>query len=103
MPASMGTDFDISSNTFAKLANTAEKFSLPGSAEYATTQICSSSSPFRVTSQSLQVRPSTLSVLPVSATSTVHCFPFMPSMPPAPPIICSICARCSGGMAAMRA
>jgi hypothetical protein len=59
----MGTDFAISSNTLAKLPNTAEKFSLPGSAENGTTQICSSSTPSRVTSHTLQLRPSTLSAL----------------------------------------
>ena len=97
MPDSMGTDFAISSKTFEKLPNTVEKFSLPGSAEYATTQICSSSTPSRVTSQTLQVRPSTLSDLPVSATSTVRGVPLRP----APPSICSICARCSGGSLAI--
>src|SRR5678815_5963882 len=93
----MGTDFAISSNTLAKLPNTAEKFSLPGSAEYGTTQICSSSTPSRVTSHNLQLRPSTLSDLPVSATSTVRGLP----LKPAPPSICCICACCSGGSLAI--
>ena len=75
MPDNMGTDFAISSKTFEKLREHGRKFSLPGSAEYATTQICSSSTPSRVTSQTLQVRPSTLSDLPVSATSTVRGVP----------------------------
>ena len=78
MPDNMGTDFAISSKIFAKLANTAWKFSLPGSAEYGTTQICSSSWPSRVTSQTLQARPLTVSDLPVSATSTVCVLPCVP-------------------------
>jgi len=56
MPDIMGTDFAISSKTLAKLANMAWKFSLPGSAEYGTTQIWLSSSPSRLTSQTRQVR-----------------------------------------------